>query len=87
VREPVLAVSVGIVDGRVLVDLDYAEDSAAQVDMNVVMTGGGNLIEVQGTAEGAPFSREQLDAMLRAALRAGKKIHGVQMAWMRGDAG
>ncbi len=87
VREPVLAVSVGIVDGRVLVDLDYAEDSAAQVDMNVVMTGGGKLIEVQGTAEGAPFSRGQLDAMLLAALRAGKKILGVQRAWMRGDAG
>jgi ribonuclease PH len=87
VREPVLAVSVGIVDGRVLVDLDYAEDSAAQVDMNVVMTGGGNLIEVQGTAEGAPFSREQMDAMLLAALRAGKKILAVQKAWMRGDAG
>jgi ribonuclease PH len=87
VREPVMAVSVGIVDGRVLVDLDYAEDSAAQVDMNVVMTGGGNLIEVQGTAEGAPFSRGQLDAMLLAAVRAGRKILGVQQAWMRGDAG
>jgi ribonuclease PH len=55
--------------------------------MNVVMTGGGNLIEIQGTAEGAPFSREQLDAMLLAALRAGKKILAVQKAWMRGDAG
>jgi ribonuclease PH len=87
VLEPVMAVSVGIVDGRVLVDLDYAEDSAAQVDMNVVMTGGGNLIEVQGTAEGTPFSREQLDAMLLAAVRAGRKILGVQKAWMRGEAG
>src|SRR5512134_917624 len=87
VLEPVMAVSVGIVDGRVLVDLDYAEDSAAQVDMNVVMTGGGNLIEVQGTAEGAPFSRGQLDAMLVAAVRAGRGILGVQKAWMRGDAG
>lgn len=85
VLEPVMAVSVGIVGGKVLVDLDYAEDSAAQVDMNVVMTGGGNLIEVQGTAEGAPFSREQLDAMLLAAVRAGKKILGVQKAWMRGE--
>jgi ribonuclease PH len=86
VREPVSAVSVGIVDGRVLVDLDYAEDSAAQVDMNVVMTGSGMLIEVQGTAEGAPFSREQLDGMLQAALRSGRKILAVQKAWMRGDA-
>jgi ribonuclease PH len=86
VLEPVVALSVGIVDGRVLVDLDYAEDSAAQVDMNVVMTGGGSLIEVQGTAEGAPFSRDQLDAMLHAALRSGRKILKVQKAWMRGDA-
>jgi ribonuclease PH len=86
VLEPVVAVSVGIVDGRVLVDLDYAEDSAAQVDMNVVMTGGGRLIEVQGTAEGAPFSRDQLDAMLHAALRSGRKILKVQKAWMRRDA-
>jgi ribonuclease PH len=86
VLEPVVALSVGIVDGRVLVDLDYAEDSAAQVDMNVVMTGGGSLIEVQGTAEGAPFSRDQLDAMLHAALRSGRRILKVQKAWMRGDA-
>jgi ribonuclease PH len=86
VREPVMAVSVGVVEGRVLVDLDYAEDSAAQVDMNVVMTGSGMLIEVQGTAEGAPFSREQLDGMLQAALRSGRKILAVQKAWMRGDA-
>jgi ribonuclease PH len=86
VLEPVMAISVGIVDGRVLVDLDYAEDSAAQVDMNVVMTGSGKLIEVQGTAEGVPFSRDQLDAMLHAALRSGRKILKVQKAWMRGDA-
>ena len=86
VLEPVMAVSVGIVDGRVLVDLDYAEDSVAQVDMNVVLTGSGKLIEVQGTAEGTPFSREQLDSMLLAAERAGKKILAVQKAWMRGAA-
>ncbi len=70
VREPVAAVSVGIVGGRILADLDYAEDSAAEVDMNVVMTGSGKLIEVQGTAEGAPFSRKELDRMLSAAGRA-----------------
>ncbi len=67
VREPVAAVSGGIVGGRLLADLDYAEDSAAEVDMNVVMTGSGKLIEVQGTAEGAPFSRKELDRMLSAA--------------------
>ncbi len=58
------AVSVGIVDGSLLLDLDYSEDSRAEVDMNVVMTGSGRFIEVQGTAEGLPFSRGELDEML-----------------------
>jgi ribonuclease PH len=84
VVEPVAAVSVGIVDGRVLVDLDYTEDSSAQVDMNVVMTGGGKLVEVQGTAEGRPFTRAELDRMLSAAVRAGCRIIKVQQAWARG---
>ena len=84
VREPVAAVSVGICGGRVLVDLDYAEDSAAEVDMNIVMTGSGSLIEVQGTAEGEPFTREQLNGMLEAAVRAGKRILALQKEWMRG---
>ena len=83
VREPVAAVSVGMFGGRVLVDLDYEEDSKAQVDMNVVMTGSGNLIEVQGTAEGEPFSRDQLDRMLKAAVRAGRRILRVQREWMK----
>jgi ribonuclease PH len=61
------AVSVGIVDGRPLLDLDYAEDSAAEVDMNVVLTGGGRLIEVQATAERVPFTREELDALVDLA--------------------
>jgi ribonuclease PH len=84
VREPVAAVSVGLFGGRTLVDLDYAEDSNAQVDMNIVMTGGGNLIEIQGTAEGAPFTREQLDRMLKAAVRAGKRILQIQKQWKGG---
>jgi len=84
VREPVAAVSVGMCGGRVLVDLDYAEDSVAGVDMNVVMTGSGNLIEVQGTAEGEPFTRDQLDRMLEAAERAGRRILRVQKEWMKG---
>ena len=83
VREPVAAVSVGICGGRVLVDLDYAEDSAAEVDMNIVMTGSGSLIEVQGTAEGKPFTRGELDGMLEAAVRAGKRILALQKEWMR----
>jgi ribonuclease PH len=81
VREPVAAVSVGMLGGRVLVDLDYAEDSNAQVDMNVVMTGSGSLIEVQGTAEGKPFTRSQLDRMLEAAVRAGRRIIRIQKEW------
>ncbi|MFN8187141.1 MAG: ribonuclease PH [Gaiellales bacterium] len=63
----VAAVSVGIVEGRCLLDLDYAEDAGAEVDMNVVMTGGGRLIEVQATAEKTPFERAHLDELLRLA--------------------
>lgn len=73
-KDSVVAVSVGVVDGRVLVDLDYAEDSAAQVDMNVVMTGRGRLIEVQGTAEREPFSAAVLGRMVSAARRAGREL-------------
>ena len=67
VRDAIAAVSVGIVRGEALLDLDYAEDSQCDTDMNVVMTAGGGLVEVQGTAEGTPFSRAQLDAMLALA--------------------
>jgi ribonuclease PH len=66
-REPVAAVSVGIVDGEPRLDLPYAEDSRADTDMNVVMTASGNLIEVQGTAENATFSRAELDQLLDLA--------------------
>ena len=58
------AVSVGVIDGVPLLDLDYSEDSRAETDMNVVMTSGGRFVEVQGTAEGAPFSRAELDELL-----------------------
>ncbi len=61
------AVSVGIIDGECRLDLPYAEDAGAEVDMNVVMTGAGQLVEVQGTAEGAAFSRAQLDELLDLA--------------------
>jgi ribonuclease PH len=61
------AVSLGVVGGEVMIDLDYSEDSRAGTDMNVVMSEGGGMIEIQGTAEGAPFSREQLDAMVDLA--------------------
>jgi ribonuclease PH len=65
--DSVAAVSVGIVDGEPLLDLDYSEDSGAEVDVNVVMSGDGRLIEVQATAEGERFSRDQLDEMLDLA--------------------
>jgi ribonuclease PH len=66
-RDSVAAVSVGLVNGAAALDLDYAEDSAADVDMNVVLTGGGKFIEVQGTGERTVFDEDQLTAMLRLA--------------------
>jgi len=66
-REFVAAVSVGIVEGVPMLDLDYGEDSQCDTDMNVVMTAGGGFVELQGTAEGAPFSRTELDTLMRLA--------------------
>ncbi len=63
-RELVAGVSVGLFDGTPILDLDYFEDSRAQVDMNLVVTEGGKLVEVQGTAEGDPFAREELTELL-----------------------
>jgi len=80
VRDFVAAVSVGLHGGRVLVDLDYAEDSTCGTDMNVVMTESGGFVEVQGTAEGAPFSQQELDAMLAAARSAVAMLVGRQRA-------
>ncbi len=68
-RDFVAAVSVGMHDGQALLDLDYAEDSSCETDMNVVMTGSGRFIEVQGTAEGEPFSEMQMQQMLAYARR------------------
>jgi ribonuclease PH len=67
IRDHVAAISVGIVKGTPLLDLDYTEDSACDTDMNVVMTGSGHFVEVQGTAEGAAFSRREMDALLALA--------------------
>jgi ribonuclease PH len=67
--QPVAAVSVGVVGGDILLDLCYVEDREAEVDLNVVMMGDSRLVEVQGTAEGSPFSRETLDDMLDLASR------------------
>ena len=67
ILQPVAAISVGIVQGTPLLDLEYTEDSACDTDMNVVMTGAGHYVEVQGTAEGAAFSRKEMDALLALA--------------------
>ena len=67
IRDHVAAISVGIVQGTALLDLEYAEDSACDTDMNVVMTGAGHFVEVQGTAEGLAFSRSEMDALLALA--------------------
>jgi ribonuclease PH len=66
-RDSVAAISVGKVDGKILLDLNYGEDSTAQVDMNVVMTGSGNFVEVQGTGEEAVFTKKEMDDMLKKA--------------------
>jgi len=76
----VAAVSVGIVHGVPVVDLDYAEDSTAETDMNVVMRNGGGFVEVQGTAEGHAFRRHELDAMLDLAAGACARLFSAQLA-------
>ena len=82
-REFVAAVSVGIHQGVPVLDLDYAEDSDCDTDMNVVMTESGGLIEVQGTAEGTPFSRAELDALLDLAELGGRQLFELQRAAVR----
>ncbi len=78
--EALAAVSVGVVNGELLLDLCYAEDSSATVDMNVVMTASGRLVEVQGTAEGMPFTRDQLNQMLDLATAGIKQLLAAQKA-------
>ncbi len=80
----VAAVSVGVHEGKAVLDLDYAEDSACDTDMNVVMTGGGGLIEVQGTAEGAPFSRKEMESMLDLAQTGIRELVTAQRAALKG---
>ena len=74
----VAAVSVGIVRGVPMLDLDYAEDAGCDTDMNVVMTGAGHFVEVQGTAEGSPFSRAEMDALLALAEQGIKQLMALQ---------
>ncbi len=78
--DSVAAVSVGIIDGEPLLDLAYTEDVRAETDMNVVVTGRGLFVEVQGTAEGAPFDRRELDALLDLALGGAVDLTALQVA-------
>ena len=85
IRDSVAAVSVGIVDGKVLLDLNYEEDSRAEVDMNIVMTGSGKFIEVQGTAEHVPFTKKKLDRMTEIAGQGIKDLLKAQKIVLAGD--
>ena len=76
--DSVSAISVGIVDGRPLLDLEYREDVSAETDMNVVVTGSGSFVEVQGTAEGAPFDRTELGALLDLATGGCEQLAAIQ---------
>ncbi len=79
-NDSVAAVSVGIYQGVPVLDLDYVEDSNCETDMNVVMTGNGGFVEVQGTAEGAPFSRAEMDALLALAAEGLNQLNAAQVA-------
>ncbi|MBD3160617.1 MAG: ribonuclease PH [Candidatus Latescibacteria bacterium] len=83
----VAAVSVGIVDGEPRLDLDYEEDSAAEVDMNVVMTGDGRIIEIQGTGEQRPFTMEEHEALVALAAKGAAEVTRIQTAALEEDAG
>lgn len=78
IRDFVAAVSVGVVEGAPLLDLEYVEDSACDTDMNVVMTGSGGFVEVQGTAEGAPFTRAEMDRLLGLAAKGIGELNAMQ---------
>ncbi|MFY9178532.1 MAG: ribonuclease PH [Venatoribacter sp.] len=77
-KQMVAAISVGVYQDEVVTDLDYAEDSSAETDLNVVMTEDGGFVEIQGTAEGAPFTAEQLNAMLAMAKTSIEQLIGLQ---------
>ena len=85
VSEGVAAVSVGLVEGRSLLDLEYREDVAAQVDLNVVASASGGIVEVQGTAEGDPFQRDELDDLLDLALSGVRRLSRLQQAAVDGE--
>ncbi|RLB05958.1 MAG: ribonuclease PH [Deltaproteobacteria bacterium] len=78
IKDSVAAVSVGIVNGQMLLDLDYSEDSRAQVDMNLVMTSEGKFVEIQGTAEETPFTKDELDKMISLAVKGIRELSKIQ---------
>ena len=79
-KDSVSAVSVGVIDGRPMLDLPYLEDSRAMTDMNVAMTGSGEFIEIQGTAEHRPFSRDELNVLLDLATKGNRELQATQRA-------
>jgi len=81
-KDYLAAISVGIVHGKPMVDLCYAEDSIAEVDMNVVMTGNGRFVEIQGTAEGVPFSRDSLDMLIKLAEKGINNLIAIQKKYI-----
>jgi ribonuclease PH len=84
--DSVAAISVGIIDGTPMLDLAYVEDVRAHTDMNVVVTGSGKFVEVQGTAEGVPFDRDELNALLDIALKGTGELTEIQKVALAGSA-
>ena len=84
-RDSVAAVSVGIIDGVPMLDLPYVEDVRAETDMNVVVTGSGDFVDVQGTAEGAPFNRSELDSLLDLAVAGSAELAIIQRETLAGE--
>ena len=84
IKDSVAAISVGKVEGRVLLDLNYEEDSRAEVDMNVVMTGNGKFVEIQGTGEEAVFTKKEMDELTRMAQRGIKELTRIQKKTLEG---
>jgi ribonuclease PH len=82
-KDYLAAISVGVVRGKPMVDLCYAEDSIAEVDMNVVMTGNGKFVEIQGTAEGVPFSRDSLDRLIKLAEKGIHNLIAIQKKYIQ----
>jgi ribonuclease PH len=79
-KDTVAAISVGVYQGKPVLDLDYIEDSDCDTDMNVVMTGSGGFVEIQGTAEGEPFSRDAMSAMIELAVQGIQTLTAKQLA-------